>query len=735
MQVDGDSYHFTLRGEDGELLARGIACPSPAEADAGLAEMQRWAATGERFRVINLARPQKSGARPVDTIQVAVRYDLAACTTASKPGLELLNRVGDGLFTAHVHGERGEVLLYLRGFTTRFARDEQVESVLGAAADPRRYDRREAEGRRYFVLTARNGREIARSPWLASEAECDAAIAQLVRLAPIEAKEYAGARTRRKVAESGYDLTRRSTSGVAGFEAFKADDGHHYFHFNDERGEALLFSHGYSTPKARDHGIRSLLKGAGDPVCYRVAADELRFAISAVNGRELARSRLFGSRAALDRAIAWIRSDIIALGRKYGIRLWESSFIELPQALAGGDDASAQDPDELARQALDTTGDATLSRLGPPSPPAPPVARDASPRSPSDASPHSPPSAAGDASPHSPLSPSEASSRVAPIHSSPPAADDASPRSPTDASSRVVPIHSSDPAADAASSHFPLSLTDASSRLAPIHSSLTAADDASPRSPRSPADAPSRVASAHASLTAAGDISHSPRSPGDAPSPAASHHSSVAADDASPHSALSAAGAASSDSPLPASGAPSPAASHVSPLAAASDAPSPAVSPRSSLSAADDSSSYPPLSAASEPPSSARQPSSPATPLSASGASPHSSLAAAVDTTHDASPHSSLPAAAETSPHSSLPAAAETSPHSPLPAAAETSPHSPLPAAAETSPHSPLPAAAETSPHSSLPAAAETSPRGSSPHSPLPASDASSHSPLPTSDA
>nr|WP_276604186.1 DUF1508 domain-containing protein [Nannocystis pusilla] len=349
--------------------------------------MQRWAATGERFRVINLARPQKSGAKPVDTIQVAVRYDLAACTTAKKPGLELLNRASDGLFTAHVHGERGEVLLYLRGFTTRFARDEQVESVLGAAADPRRYDRREAEGRRYFVLTARNGREIARSPWLASEAECDAAIAQLVRLAPIEAKEYAGARTRRKVAESGYDLTRRSTSGVAGFEAFKADDGHHYFHLNDERGEALLFSHGYSTPKARDHGIRSLLKGAGDPVCYRVAADELRFAISAVNGRELARSRLFGGRAALDRAIAWIRSDIIPLGRKYGIRLWESSFIELPQALVGGDEASAQDPDELARQALDTTGDASLSRLGPPSPPAPPVSRDASPRSPSDASP------------------------------------------------------------------------------------------------------------------------------------------------------------------------------------------------------------------------------------------------------------------------------------------------------------------------------------------------------------
>ncbi|WP_218163333.1 DUF1508 domain-containing protein, partial [Nannocystis exedens] len=390
LQVEGDSYHFTLRGEDGELLARGIACSSPAEADAGLAEMQRWAATVERFRVVNLARPQKSGAKPVDTIQVAVRYDLEPCTRAKKPGLELLNRASDGLFTAHLHGERGEVLLYLRGFTTRFARDEQVESVFVAAADPRRYDRREAEGRRYFVLTARNGREIARSPWLASEAECDAAIAQLVRLAPIEAKEYGAARTRRKVAESGYDLTRRSTSGAAGFEAFKAEDGHHYFHFNDERGEALLFSHGYSTPKARDHGIRSLLKGAGDPVCYRVAADELRFAISAVNGRELARSRLFGSRAALDRAIAWIRSEIIPLGRKYGIRLWESSFIELPHELGGGDDgAHSQDPDELARQALDASRDASLARLAPPSAPPRPTSAPPSPAAPRDVSLHS----------------------------------------------------------------------------------------------------------------------------------------------------------------------------------------------------------------------------------------------------------------------------------------------------------------------------------------------------------
>ncbi|MCY1066330.1 DUF1508 domain-containing protein [Nannocystis sp. RBIL2] len=711
LQVDGDSYHFTLRGEDGELLARGIACPSPAEADAGLAEMQRWAATGERFRVINLARPQKSGARPVDTIQVAVRYDLAACTTAKKPGLELLNRASDGLFTAHVHGERGEVLLYLRGFTTRFARDEQVESVLGAAADPRRYDRREAEGRRYFVLTARNGREIARSPWLASEAECDAAIAQLVRLAPIEAKEYAGARTRRKVAESGYDLTRRSTSGVAGFEAFKAEDGHHYFHLNDERGEALLFSHGYSTPKARDHGIRSLLKGAGDPVCYRVAADELRFAISAVNGRELARSRLFGSRAALDRAIAWIRSDIIPLGRKYGIRLWESSFIELPPALAGGDDgAPAQNPDELARQALDASGDATLSRLAPPATPAPPVSRDASPHSASDASPHSPLSAAGDASPnsplpagdaspHSPLPASDTSSRIVAAQASLTAAGDASPHSPlpaSDASPRVVPAHASLSAAGDAP-HSPLSASDASPRVVPAHASLAAADDTS--SPPSASDASSRVASTHSSLAAADDASHhSPLSASDAASPAASPHSSLAAaDDDSPHSPLSSSAAAS---------------------------------PAASSSSADDASAHSPLSAASDVSLSAVSATSSDSPLSARDASslaapPDSSIPTSDASSRDASP---LAAAVETSPHSSLATEGDT-------ASRDADSHSELsasdPSSREASSHSSLSAeahpAGDTSPYHSRSAARDESSRDASSHSSLaPASDVSS---------
>ncbi|WAS92598.1 hypothetical protein [Nannocystis punicea] len=520
LQVDGDSYHFTLRGEDGGLLARGNAYASPAQADAGLAELQHWAGTVERFRVVNLARPQKSGARPVDTIQVAVRYDLEACSRAKKSGLELLNRASDGLFTAHVHGERGEVLLYLRGFTTRFARDEQVESVLVAAADPRRYDRREAEGRRYFVLTARNGREIARSPWLASEVECDAAIAQLVQLAPGEAKEYVAARTRRKVAESGYDLTRRSTSGVAGFEAFRADDGHHYFHFNDERGEVLLFSHGYSTPKARDHGIRSLLKGAGDPVCYRVAADELRFAISAVNGRELARSRLFGSRAALDRAIAWIRSDIVQFGRKYGIRLWESSFIELPHELAGSDgSAPSQDPDELARQALDASGDATLSRLAAPAPaPAP------------NASSRQSPGARPDATAPSPESPRQDSARDA--HSSTLAPRPDSP--PPDASpSNLAPRPDSPSAPDAPPSNLPArpdspSAPDASPPNLPARPDSPSAPDASPSNLASRPDSPSAPDASPSNLPARPDSPSAPdASPSNLPARLDSPHSSA----------------------------------------------------------------------------------------------------------------------------------------------------------------------------------------------------------------
>ncbi|HEY8378063.1 MAG TPA: hypothetical protein VIK91_16310, partial [Nannocystis sp.] len=178
LEVEGEQYRCAIRGADGAPLATGAPLSSPAEVDAQLADLQHWVATVERFRI---EEPQQSkGTTRGDADPAAgVVYDLERPSRTRVPGLELVDLPGDKLFSAQINDERGEPILYLPRFPNRFARDEQVEALLAVAGDKRRYDGREAEGRLFFVVTARNGRELARSKWFATEGERTAAVAWL----------------------------------------------------------------------------------------------------------------------------------------------------------------------------------------------------------------------------------------------------------------------------------------------------------------------------------------------------------------------------------------------------------------------------------------------------------------------------------------------------------------------------------------------------------------------------
>ena len=303
LEVDGDHYYCSIRGQGGAVLAIGARLGSPAEVDTQLADLQHWVATVERFRV----------EEPPQSSPTAVGYDLEPRSQSRTPGLELLQPAGSGLFSVRINDERGEVLLYSPGFPTRFARDEHVEALVAAVPDPRRYDRREAEGRHYFVVHTKYGRELARSRWFDAEAEVGAAIAWLTALTPADLAASA-----------------RREGPFAGFEGYRGDNGQHFFRLNDERGEALVASHGYASAKARDNGIRSLLRAATDPTSYRLAPDGVSFTISALNGRQLVHSREFASFEEIERATAWIRREVLRLGKAAGIRLWDSMIIEIP---------------------------------------------------------------------------------------------------------------------------------------------------------------------------------------------------------------------------------------------------------------------------------------------------------------------------------------------------------------------------------------------------------------------
>ncbi len=303
LEVDGDGYRCSLRGLDGAIIATGTTLQTPAEVDAQLADLQHWVATVERFRV----------EEPLQSTASTATYEHALSGPSRGPGLELLEpNPASKAFAARINDERG-ALLYTPGFPTRFARDEHVEGLLTVLGDPRRYDRREDDGRRYLVVHTKNGRELARSRAFADDGERDAAIAWLVTLPP---DRLVDARSQRY--------------NAAGFEGYRGAGGQFFFRLHDEAGQELFVSHGYASAKARDNGIRSLLKAATDPTCYRVSADGTSFTITALNGRNLVTSRAFAGIDDIERAAAWVRREIVRLGKECGIRLWESMVIELP---------------------------------------------------------------------------------------------------------------------------------------------------------------------------------------------------------------------------------------------------------------------------------------------------------------------------------------------------------------------------------------------------------------------
>lgn len=109
-----------------------------------------------------------------------------------------------------------------------------------------------------------------------------------------------------------YHLDRVSTGGKSEFETFKSEKDHlHYFHYNDENGQALLFSQGYKDARSRNAGISSVEKNAGR-VERGLDGNCPYFIIRAGNKLEIARSREFADAAEMDAAIEQMQRSLQA---------------------------------------------------------------------------------------------------------------------------------------------------------------------------------------------------------------------------------------------------------------------------------------------------------------------------------------------------------------------------------------------------------------------------------------
>jgi uncharacterized protein YegP (UPF0339 family) len=350
-------HRVTLTGELGTALAESVTFASAAEAEALLARVRGEVTADSQIRV-TFPPEQRAMNQSQTDLAVAIRYDLEETSKTRRSGLEPIRRTRDNLYSAHFNDASGEAVLFIRGFSGRHPRDEQARALVQAMAETRRYRRQDGEGRVHFVVTARNGRELARSRWFATWAECEAMIAWLVSVAPASLAAQGPPPAPAKSA-AGYLLTRPS-NGAVGFETFRGDDRRHYFHLNDGGGAALLFSHGYSSPRERDAGMRALIRVATVRDAYQVRRDgaHFHFAVLAGNSRELARSRDFASAETTQAAIRWTVGAIARLGADAGVRRPPTMLLEVSSPAS----ATAEASGELAASAVEVASGELVER-------------------------------------------------------------------------------------------------------------------------------------------------------------------------------------------------------------------------------------------------------------------------------------------------------------------------------------------------------------------------------------
>lgn len=110
-----------------------------------------------------------------------------------------------------------------------------------------------------------------------------------------------------------YNLLQPSRTGRPGFESFKnVKDGRYYFHFNDAKGVAFLFSQAYQAETTRDKGIQSVVKNAAVEAQFEHQNTEggFFFILRAGNRQEIARSRDFSSLKELEEKQTFLRQNL-----------------------------------------------------------------------------------------------------------------------------------------------------------------------------------------------------------------------------------------------------------------------------------------------------------------------------------------------------------------------------------------------------------------------------------------
>jgi uncharacterized protein YegP (UPF0339 family) len=324
--AENGSYVYMLQA-NGQELARSVAYGSDANALEAADDLAETMAETTDYEVTYTEIATQAVQRPAFTVDLD-SYDFTQASRSGALGFEAFQNAKNNLYYFHFNDAGGQAYLYSQAYSSENTRDNGIRSVIQNADKKERYELKEEAGKYYFILKAVNGREVARSRSFASATERDQAIAALQTHAGTFAEQYKKPekpRTRNgNPPVDKYNFTVLSKSEQAGFESFQQPaDKHHYFHFNNASGKAILYSQGYGNVAGRDNGIRSVIKNAYIDARYQRGEENEKsyFILKAGNNQEIARSSFFDSAAEMEAAIAYLKSQSVTYASRYQVEL------------------------------------------------------------------------------------------------------------------------------------------------------------------------------------------------------------------------------------------------------------------------------------------------------------------------------------------------------------------------------------------------------------------------------
>ncbi len=323
---EGDEFYFTLLGEKDEILLRSEGYTKDRSRDNGIKSVTKNREIEKRFLVrkrkgqyfltLKAGNHQEIGRScPCDTEAAALIIkdkimgvkadrnldDYLDCP--SYKGHERLKEHSD--FSTFNHdGESyfamlakdNDVIFRSEGYKSEKARDNGIQSVLKNKEIEERYSVVEGDGKYFLTLKAGNHQEIARSCPCDSEAAAWAWKDAIFALgANGNLDDYLDCHLYK-----GHERTEHTPD----FSTFEKD-GEHYFAMLDKDDEVFFRSEGYTTEKARNNGILSVIKNREIEKRYHVIEDEGKhyLTLKAGNHQEIARSCSYGSAAAATAAM------------------------------------------------------------------------------------------------------------------------------------------------------------------------------------------------------------------------------------------------------------------------------------------------------------------------------------------------------------------------------------------------------------------------------------------------